>query len=448
MAALPFDEAEYRGRQSRFLEQIPQDSLVLIPTNPMATRSNDVHYPYRASSYMLYLCGWTDPDAVLMAEHGEDGWEVSLFVQPQDTLAEIWEGRRIGVEGAVAGWPIDSAHSLDDLEDTVTEALARCRGVHLVQKLNYGLDSLVNSALTSKSRARNTFGKGPVSVSDPSSILDEMRMCKSDAEVAAMQRSADLASAAHVGAMRATFVGIGEWQVQAAVEGHFLTTGSQWSYPSIVGGGDNATILHYHANNQVIDDGDMVLVDAGCEVDGYASDITRTWPVNGKFSEAQREIYELVLAAELAGIEACQVGVPWNASHRATMEVISRGLIELGILDCSFEEAMGEELDGKTRQFFMHGTSHSLGLDVHDVGVTRPDGEGDGRILEAGMVLTVEPGLYFGSWRSDIEVPERYAGIGIRIEDDVLITEKGPIVLTANCPKLVSEIETLVGQGA
>lgn len=448
MAALPFDESEYRGRQSRFLAQIPEDSLVLIPTNPMATRSNDVHYPYRASSSMLYLTGWADPDAVLMAEHGGDGWEVSLFVQPQDTLAEIWEGRRIGVEGAVAGWPIDSAHSLDDLEDVVTEALARCRGVHLVQKLNGALDELVNASLTAKSRARNTFGKGPVSITDPSSILNEMRMTKSAAEVEAMQRAADLASEAHVAAMKACFAGIGEWQVQAAIEGHFLANGSGWSYPSIVGGGDNATILHYHANNQEILDGELVLVDAGCEVDGYASDITRTWPVNGKFSESQREIYDLVLAAELAGIEACQVGEPWSASHKATMEVISRGLIDLGILDCSFEEAMGDNLDGKTRQFFMHGTSHSLGLDVHDVGVTRPDGEGDGRLLEAGMVLTVEPGLYFGSWRSDIDVPERYSGIGIRIEDDVLITDNGPLVLTSACPKTVEEIETLVGQGA
>lgn len=448
MVALPFEEAEYRGRQSRFLAQIPQDSLVLIPTNPMAKRSNDVHYPYRASSYMLYLCGWEDPGAVMMAENGEDGWEVSLFVQPHDTLAEIWEGRRIGVEGAVAGWPIDSAHSLDDLDEIVKETLARCRGVHLVQNLNDDLDSLVNSALTDKSRARNTSGKGPVSLTDPSEVLDEMRMCKSDAEVAVMQRSADLASTAHIEAIKSTFAGIGEWQVQAAVEGYFLAAGSQWSYPSIVGGGDNATILHYHANNQVVVDGELVLVDAGCEIDGYASDITRTWPVNGKFSQAQREIYELVLEAELAGIEACQVGVPWNASHKATMEIISRGLIELGILDCSFEEAMGEELDGKTRQYFMHGTSHSLGLDVHDVGITRPDGEGDGRLLEAGMVLTVEPGLYFGSWRSDIEVPERYAGIGVRIEDNVLITDDGPVVLTANCPKSIAEIEALVGQGA
>jgi len=448
MVGLPFDEAEYRGRQSRFLAQVPVDSLVLIPTNPMTTRSNDVSYPYRANSSVLYLCGWADPDAILMAQHGDSGWNVSLFVQPQDTLAEIWEGRRIGVEGAVAGWPIDSAHSLDDLEDVVTSALSASKAVHLVQKLHDGLDELVNSALTQKSRARNTYGKGPLSITDPSSIIDEMRMCKSAAEIAVMQRSADLAGEAHVAAMRATQPSIGEWQVQAVIEGHFLSAGSQWSYPSIVGGGDNATILHYHANNQPVEGGELILVDAGCEVDGYASDITRTWPVNGKFSEAQREIYELVLAAELAGIEACRVGVPWNSSHKATMEVISRGLIDLGVLDCTFEEAMGENLDGKTRQFFMHGTSHSLGLDVHDVGITRPGGEGDGRLLEAGMVLTVEPGLYFGSWRSDIEVPERYSGIGVRIEDDVLITENGPIVLTASCPKTVAEIEGLVSHGA
>lgn len=448
MAALPFESDEYRERQSRFLTEIPQDSLVLIPNNPVATRSNDVHYPYRASSYMLYLCGWSDPDAVLMAQYADSGWEVSLFVQPQDTLAEIWEGRRIGVEGAVAGWPIDAAHSLDNLEEIVGSALSRCKGVHLIQKMNSALDDLVNDALTKKSRERNTFGKGPVSLSDPSAILDEMRMCKSSAEVEAMQRAADIASQAHIAAMRATHPAIGEWQVQAAVEGYFQSAGSQWSYPSIVGGGENATILHYHSNDQKIADGDLVLVDAGCEVDGYASDITRTWPVNGRFTEAQQEIYELVLAAELAGIEACVVGAPWNASHRAAMDVISRGLIELGILECSYDEAMGENLDGKTRQFFMHGTSHSLGLDVHDVGVTRPGGEGDGRLLEAGMVLTVEPGLYFGSWRSDIEVPERYASIGVRIEDDVLITDDGPVVLTASCPKSVSDVESLVGQDA
>ena len=447
MANLPFPEAEYRGRQSRFLDKISQDSLVLIPTNPNSIRSNDVHYPFRASSYMLYLCGWTDPESVLMAKHNGNDWVTSLFVQPNDTTAEIWEGRRIGIEGASARWPIDEAHSLLQMNEIVRAALSESNGVYLIQKLNEDIDQIVHEALTSKSRQRNTYGMGPISLADPSSILDEMRMCKSQAEIEIMQKSANLASMAHSLAMKNTQVGIGEWQIQAIIEGCFQSHGSQWSYPSIVGGGDNATILHYHSNSNTVNEGELVLVDAGCEVDGYASDITRTWPVNGKFSDPQKEIYNLVLEAELAGIAACKVGVPWNASHKATMEVISRGLIELGILDCSFDEAMGDELDGKTRQFFMHGTSHSLGLDVHDVGVTRPGGKGDGRLLEEGMILTVEPGLYFASWREDIQVPERYSGIGIRIEDDVLITNDGPVVLTSNCPKKISEVEALVGSG-
>ncbi len=447
MANLPFSESEYRGRQSRFLDKIPQDSLVLIPTNPNSIRSNDVQYPFRASSYMLYLCGWTDPESVLMAKHTGNDWIVSLFVQPNDTTAEIWEGRRIGIEGASARWPIDEAHSLAQMNEIVKAALTESNGVYLIQKLNDDIDQIVDEAMTSKSRQRNTYGMGPISLVDPSSILDEMRMCKSEAEIEVMQKSANLASMAHSLAMKNTQVGIGEWQIQAMIEGCFQSHGSQWSYPSIVGGGDNATILHYHSNSKAVNEGDLVLVDAGCEVDGYASDITRTWPVNGKFSDSQKEIYNLVLEAELAGIAACKVGVPWNASHKASMEVISKGLIELGILDCSFDEAMGDDLDGKTRQFFMHGTSHSLGLDVHDVGVTKPGGEGDGRLLEEGMVLTVEPGLYFASWREDIQVPERYSGIGIRIEDDVLITKDGPVVLTSNCPKKITEIEALVGSG-
>ena len=447
MANLPFSESEYRGRQSRFLDKIPQDSLVLIPTNPNSIRSNDVQYPFRASSYMLYLCGWTDPESVLMAKHTGNDWIVSLFVQPNDTTAEIWEGRRIGIEGASARWPIDEAHSLAQMNEIVKAALTESNGVYLIQKLNDDIDQIVDEAMTSKSRQRNTYGMGPISLVDPSSILDEMRMCKSEAEIEVMQKSANLASMAHSLAMKNTQVGIGEWQIQAMIEGCFQSHGSQWSYPSIVGGGDNATILHYHSNSKAVNEGDLVLVDAGCEVDGYASDITRTWPVNGKFSDSQKEIYNLVLEAELAGIAACKVGVPWNASHKASMEVISKGLIELGILDCSFDEAMGDDLDGKTRQFFMHGTSHSLGLDVHDVGVTKPGGEGDGRLLQEGMVLTVEPGLYFASWREDIQVPERYSGIGIRIEDDVLITKDGPVVLTSNCPKKITEIEALVGSG-
>ena len=382
---LPFEVAEYKARQHRFLSQIAKDCLVLIPTNPPAIRSNDVHYPYRASSYMLYLCGWSDPGSVFMAQHDGEEWKVSLFVQPKDTTAEIWEGRRIGVDGAAKGWPIDHANSLSDLEEIIEKSLRDSNGVYLIQKSNQQIDEIVNRSLTSKSRQRNTHGIGPTSIVDPSPILDEMRICKSPSEIEIMKKSAELAAEAHSIAMEKTHSQIGEWEIQAIVEGHFQSKGSQWSYPSIVGGGDNATILHYHANNTPVKDGDLILVDAGCEVDGYASDITRTWPANGKFTEAQKEIYNLVLKAEIAAIEACQIGSPWNSSHKASMEVISRGLIDLGILDCSLEEALGENFNGPYRNFFMHGTGHMLGLDVHDVGGGRQGDKGRTHLVSPSM---------------------------------------------------------------
>jgi len=280
---------------------------------------------------------------------------------------------------------------------------------------------------------------------DPRGILDEMRVIKSKGEIALMQFSADLASLAHVETMRECVPGMGEWHMQSIIEGCFLFHQSQWAYPSIVGSGDNATILHYGDNNDVMNDGELVLIDAGCEIDGYASDITRTFPVNGKFSDAQRAIYELVLKAQLAGIEACQVGSPWSSMHHATSRVLAAGLIELGILDCSLEEALGEDFDGPFREYFMHGTGHFLGLDVHDVGGGRQGDEEAERVLTPGMVLTIEPGLYFGAWRDDVVIDAKWAGIGVRIEDNVLVTEDGPVVLTAKCPKEITEIEALVG---
>jgi len=431
MASLPFAHEEYRKRQARLLELIPTDGLVLIPTNPLAIRSNDVSYPFRANSYLLYLCGWADPESVFMARHNGDSWITALFVQPRDTKAEIWEGVRVGAEGASTGWPVDSAYSITDLDKEIREIITDDTEIFTILGLNTDLDSVLEGLKTS----------------DPRKIIDSHRRLKSKREVELMQESAAIATASHILAIKSTFPGIGEWQIQAIIEGHFAHSHSQWSYPSIVGGGDNATILHYKSNDRVINDGDLVLVDAGCEVEGYASDITRTWPVNGKFTEPQREIYELVLKAELAGIEACQAGSVWHSMHRATSAVLAQGLIDLGILDCSVEEAIGDggDFNGPYRNFFMHGTGHFLGLDVHDVGGGRQGDEDGGPKLQPGMVLTVEPGLYFGSWRADIEIPERYSGIGVRIEDDVLITDEGPVVLTAKCPKAIDEIEALVG---
>jgi len=432
MSEPALSDSEYLSRQSVFLEQLPEGSLVLMPTNPVAYRSNDTTFPFRANSYMLYLCGWGDPEAVLMAHREGDEWITTLFVQPRDTKAEIWEGRRVGIEGTVSGWPVDQAHSLEDIADSVTSHLNVCTSVYCISGLNPELDELI-------SRVDGT------ELADPTPILDDMRVLKSKDEIRLMQESADIASASHIAAMRATYPGIGEWQIQSAIEAHFIACKSRWSYPSIVGGGDNATILHYNSNDNKISDGELVLVDAGCEVSGYASDITRTWPVNGKFSDQQREIYELVLKAELAGIEACQAGSPWSSMHHATSRVLAQGLIDLGVLDCSLEDALGDDFNGPFRNYFMHGSGHMLGLDVHDVGGGRQGDDKPERSFEPGMVLTVEPGLYFGSWRTDVEIPERYAGIGVRIEDNVLITTDGPVVLTSSCPKTIDEIEALVG---
>ena len=270
-----------------------------------------------------------------------------------------------------------------------------------------------------------------------------MRLIKSPAEIAQMQFASDVSSLAHTAAMKHGGKGATENQLQSVIEGFFRYAGtSGWSYPSIVGSGENATILHYKENEDKCGDGDVVLIDAGAEFRGYAADITRSWPNNGKFTDAQKEIYQLVLDSQLAAIDECVVGNPYNAPHEAARKVLAEGLIRLGVINQNFDEALDMK-SGQLKDWYMHNTSHWIGLDVHDVGVYLPDGKP--RLLESGMCLTVEPGLYFGAWRPDVVCPERYANIGIRIEDDILVTDDGPVVLTDKCPKTIDEIEHIVG---
>ena len=433
---LPFDREEYLSRQESVFSKLPKSSLAIIPTNDRKIRSNDVSYPFRANSYMLYLCGWEEDEGTLLATNSSGKWVTTLFVPDRDTTKEIWEGIRIGVDGAKS-WPVDHTDSLLGLDSRINELVSDGNRVFTIPGAYSSLDILIDD---------NT------ETEDLRAYIDPIRRVKSANEIRYMQEAASIASTAHEKAMRNTRPGMGEWEIQSLVEGHFMSSQSQWSFPSIVGGGDNATVLHYKNNDQVIRSGDLVLVDAGCEVSGYASDITRTWPVNGKFSQPQREIYELVLRAELAGIEACQPGMPWGSMHEAVCETIAEGLLELGVLNCTLEDALGRVegkpgvFEGQIRNFFMHGTGHFLGLDVHDVGGGRQGDPNSSFLLEPGMVLTIEPGLYFGSWRNDILIPERYAGIGIRIEDDVLVTEQGPLVLSSSCPKMLEEIEQVVGE--
>jgi len=437
-------KSEFRQRQSRLLSQLEDDDILIIAARKPSTRSNDVEYPFRNNSDMLYFCGWTEPQSLLFAQKKEGSWSVELFVQPRDILMEIWHGRRPGLEGALNNWPIDKAHSIDDFKEVMSKVLAQSSKVYIRGGLDSTVDLMIKEAIEARDRPRQQLGNGPTAIVDPSMMIAELRLRKSEAEIELMRHACKVSSGAHIEAMRNSSEGIGEWQLQAIIEGYFQWNCQSWAYPSIVGFAENATILHYHQNDCRCEGEEIVLIDAGSEFKGYAADITRSWPTSGCFTEAQREIYELVLSAQKSAIEQCRVGNPFNAPHEAARNVLAEGLITLGISEQSLEESLTK--DGDLGKWYMHNTGHWIGLDVHDVGIYRPDGEA--RLFEEGMVITVEPGLYFGAWRDDVSVPSKYANIGIRIEDDVLITADEPDVLSKDCPKEIDELEAIIGSNS
>jgi len=444
---LQIENSEYRERQMNLYSNLEHSDIFILPAPKEATHSNDVHYRYRTSSDFLYLTGWVEPEAVLVAKYDEsmNKWLTILFVQPKNTLMEIWEGRRPGVQGALDQFPIDEAHSIEELNSKLNDYLSHSKRVLLRTGVIDEIDDAVTKAIQKRDRNRQHFGTGPISTVDPSPLLAELRLIKSSSEVSQMRYAAQVSSLAHELAMRLQQPNLNERHLQSIIEGFFTYANcSGWSYPSIVGCGENATILHYRANNAPCGDDEIVLIDAGSEYRGYAADITRSWPISGRFTDAQKELYNIVLESQKAAIEQCVVGNAYTAPHDAARRVLAQGLIDLGIINQSIEEALDMET-GELKKWYMHNTSHWIGLDVHDVGVYKPDGSP--RRLEAGMVLTIEPGLYFGAWRPDVDCPERYADIGIRIEDDVLITEDGPDVLTRDCPKEITELEAIIGQG-
>lgn len=449
MARLPSHPAhtlleEFEQRQDRLTSQFRHDDVFVLASPPHAVHSNDVEYPYRTSSDLIYLTGWTEAESVFVLRHEDGRWVSSLFVQPKDTLKEIWEGRRPGVEGALSSYAVNEAYGNNELEDQLSKWLTNARRVFHRGGVNHHIDGLIDTAVQRRDRARQHFGTGPVAVEDPSGLLAELRLRKSASEIEQMVYASKVASIAHELAMRHSREGVTEYQLQSVIEGFFSYAGtSGWSYPSIVGCGENATILHYKTNQDVCALDEVILIDAGAEFRGYASDITRSWPISGTFTDAQREIYEVVLEAQLAAIEACQVGNLYTAPHDAARTVLAEGLIRLGVISQTVEDALDMDT-GELKRWYMHNTSHWIGLDVHDAGIYKPGGKP--RLLEPGMCLTVEPGLYFGAWRPDVDCPERYANIGIRIEDDVLITSDGPVVLTEDCPKSIEDIERIVGQ--
>lgn len=429
--------AEHKRRRRALAKRIGTDALAILPAAREAIRNRDVHYPFRQDSDFSYLTGFDEPDAyAVIAPKRKDG-EFILFCRPRDETREQWDGARLGVDGAVEALGADEAHPLSELDELMPNLIEGRERIYFPIGSDPALDARVMTWVN-QVRARVRAGvSAPHTFTTIESVLHEQRLRKSKAEAGIMRRAARISAEAHCRLMRACSPGMREYDLEAELQHACAVRGARHlAYPSIVGGGRNACVLHYTENADRLEDGDLVLIDAGCELDGYASDITRTFPVNGRFSEPQRRLYALVLEAQLAAIKQVRPGVRWNAPHDAAVRVLTKGLVNLGILEGKVGKLIEDEA---YKPYYMHRTGHWLGMDVHDVGDYKRDG--GWRPLEPGMVLTVEPGLYMPSTDG---VPEAYRGIGIRIEDDVLVTEDGCEVLSAGVPKDPDEIERLM----
>lgn len=438
---MTFPPDVFRARRARFLEALG-DTVAILPAPPARIRSNDCDYRYRAGSDVVYLTGFEEPDAVAVFAPGHPEHEFVLFVRPRDPEREVWDGRRSGVDGAIAMYGADAAFPIGELDDRLPDYVDGRERIACRLGLDEAFDRRVTELLQSYRTTRRAKGPGPHTVSDPGEILHELRLHKSDVEIETMRRCAALSAEAHRAAMAAGRPGMFEYELEALVEYTFRRQGATGpAYSSIVGSGPNATILHYVENSRRIADGDLVLIDAGAELDFYASDITRTWPVSGRFSAEQRAIYDIVLEAQIEAVGSVRPGVTQHEIHVGVVRSMTEGLVRLGLLEGPVDRAID---DATYRKFFMHKTGHYLGMDVHDVGKYK---SGDAwRPLEEGMVVTIEPGLYIAEDCEDVEAAWR--GIGVRIEDDVLVTADGHEVLSAAAPKHVADIERIVGSEA
>jgi Xaa-Pro aminopeptidase len=429
---------EFKRRRRQLMGMMGPGSIAILPTGTEQVRNRDVHYPFRPDSDFHYLTGFDEPDAVLVLLPGRSRGEYILFCREKDPAKEIWDGYRAGLEGAVADFGADDAFPITDLDEILPGLLEERERVFFSMGVDPAFDKKV-SDWVGQVRARARSGvTGPTEFLALDHFLHDMRLYKSRAEIAAMRRAAKISAQAHKTVMRTCRPGMAEYQLAATFSHHCQMQGAQHlAYPSIVGAGNNACVLHYIENNAPVNDGDLVLIDAGCELDCYASDITRTFPANGSFSKSQRALYELVLEAQAAAIDKVRAGNHWNDPHDAAVRVLTKGLLKLGLLRGTLSKALKAQSYSK---FYMHRTGHWLGMDVHDVGDYKVDGHW--RQLEPGMVLTVEPGLYVPIGAKG--VAKKWQGIGIRIEDDVLVTRNGPDVLSRDVPKQPDEIEALM----
>ncbi|MEB3753728.1 Xaa-Pro aminopeptidase [Acinetobacter sp. MD2(2019)] len=436
-------QIDFQQRRTELAEKMGPHSIMLIATSPVVYRNRDADYKFRADSHFYYLTGFAEPEAVAVIETFEsaDEYSYSLFCRERDPEMEIWNGYRAGIDGAIEDYDADEAYAIDLLDEEIIEKLQHKQKLYYRIGHDAAFDTRVNTWLKTAENAQRKGAVSPSQVLQLERILDEMRVIKSEQELELMQIAANISAEAHTRAMQKVRPNMMEYALEAELNYIFGQNGCVPAYNSIVGGGENACILHYVENNQPLNSGDLVLIDAACEYQHYASDITRTFPVNGKFSEAQKALYNVVLKAQYAAIDAVQLGNRYNEPHKVAVKILTQGLLDLGLLKGELDALIAAEA---YHPFYMHGTGHWLGMDVHDVGAYKMDAES--RLFEEGMVITIEPGLYISA--QDESVDEKWRGIGIRIEDDVVVTKNGPRVLTANVVKTIEDIEALMAQSA
>tara|TARA_R110002111_G_scaffold35012_20_gene68993 strand:+ start:37 stop:1347 length:1311 start_codon:yes stop_codon:yes gene_type:complete len=430
---------EFAKRRQQLMDIMGPNSIAILPNAEVSTRNRDVDYPYRSDSNFHYLSGFDEPESVIVIMPDRPHGEYILFCRERDLEKEIWDGYRAGQEGAIANFGADDSYPITDLDDILPGLLEGREKVFYTMGNIPSFDQRIVGFLNHLRKATRQGKHSPTEIIELDHCLNELRLFKSSAEIKAMRQAATISAHAHIRAMQFTQPGQSEYEVEAEIIHEFMKNDCRSpAYPSIVGGGENGCILHYIENNHKLKNNDLLLIDAGAEYDYYAGDITRTFPINGKFTSSQKILYTIVLDAQKAAIAAVKPGNHWNQPHEAAVAVLTAGLLENGLLDGKLKELIENEA---YREFYMHRTGHWLGMDVHDVGDYKVGGEW--RVLEPGMVLTVEPGLYI---RDPEHIAKKWHFTGIRIEDDVLVTKTGHEVLSADAPKEIDEIEALMAK--
>ncbi len=432
-------KTEFKKRRTQLLKSLNPNSIAILTTATEKFRNRDANYFFRPDSDFYYLTGFKEPEAIALFLPQKNGGKFILFCREKDLLLETWNGRRAGVEGAKSEYQANEAYPISQIDEVLPELLENKTDIYYTLGVNEAFDQRVLSGLN-KTKEKTRMGiVAPDRFISLDPIIHEMRLRKSSAEIACMRKAAQISAKAHIKAMQACRPGIKEYAVEAELIHGFKQAGCQSAYNTIVGGGANGCILHYVENNETLNDGELLLIDAGAEYAYYAADITRTLPINGKFTPEQKAIYTLVLKAQLAAIRCVKPGNRWNQPHDAAVRVLTKGLVELGLLKGDVKQLIKNE---KYRLFYMHKTGHWLGMDVHDVGEYKVNGKW--RRLEPGMVLTVEPGLYIP--QNTKGIAKKWRNIGVRIEDDVLVTKEGHEVLSSDVPKTIAEIESLMAK--